>query len=43
MTEILRYWRDLSKDQKAEIRSKHGIPVMTYQKIKELYNENKKK
>lgn len=42
MTEILRYWRDLSKEQKQEIKSKYGIKVMTYKDIKNIYNEKHK-
>jgi len=43
MTEILRYWRDLTKQQRQEIKTRIGVTVMTYEKIKDLYNENTKK
>ena len=43
MTEILRYWRDLPKSQKREIMSGKGIKSITYDQIKNIYNENTKK
>ncbi len=43
MTEILRFWRDKTKEQKQEIKSKYGIKTMTYADIQKIYNENTKK
>lgn len=40
---VLRYWRDLSKEQKQQIKSKYGITVITYADIQKIYNENTKK
>lgn len=42
MSVILRYWRDLTKQQRQEIKTRIGVTVMTYEKIKELYNSKEK-
>lgn len=41
MTDILRWWRDLSKDQKQQFKKEHNVKVVTYQFIKKLYLEVK--
>ena len=43
MTLVLRLWRNKTKEQKEEIKTKYGIKVMTYDHIKNIYNENTKK
>ena len=43
MTEILRFWRNKSKSEKEEIKTKYGIKTMTYADIQKIYNENTKK
>lgn len=43
MIQILRYWRDKTKEQRQEIKTKIGVTVMTYEIIQKLYNENTKK
>lgn len=43
MTEILKFWRDLSKSAKADLMNKYKITVITYADIKMIYEiENKK-
>lgn len=40
MTTILRFWRNLTKEEKSEIKSKHNIKVVTFHFIEELYLES---
>lgn len=40
MTEILRFWRDLSKEQKSELKNTFNVKVITYDFIKERYLES---
>jgi len=40
MKDILRFWRDLSKESKQEIKSKHNVKVVDYAFIEELYLES---
>lgn len=42
MKDILRFWRDLSKESKQEIKSKHDVKVVTYSFIEERYLESVK-
>lgn len=42
MTNILRWWRDLSKEKRKEIMGEKGISVMTYELIKTIYGEREK-
>lgn len=39
MPEILRLWRDLPKESKAELKSKHNIQTVTYSFIKMVWKE----
>lgn len=39
MTEILRFWRDLPKESKSELKSKHNITTVTYSFIKMVWEE----
>lgn len=41
MTNELRYWRNLSKEQKEQIKKDHNIKVVTYDFIQKLYLESK--
>lgn len=36
----LRYWRDLPKDQRQQLKDKHGVKVVTFEFICKCY-ENK--
>lgn len=40
MTEILRFWRDLSKEQKSQLKSVNNVKVVTYDFIKSRYLES---
>lgn len=40
MTNQLRYWRDLSKEEKELIKDKHNIKVVTYDFIETIYLES---
>lgn len=42
MKEILRFWRDKSKDEKQELKSSHNVKVVTYEFIERLYLESVK-
>jgi len=37
----LKYWRDLTKQQKAELKIKHGVKVVTFEFIEKIYLLNK--
>lgn len=39
MKETLRFWRDLPKESKAELKSKHNITTVTYFWIKMVWEE----
>lgn len=39
MPEILRFWRDLPKELKAELKSKHNITIVNYHWIKMVWDE----
>lgn len=41
MTNELRYWRDLSKEVKEQIKKDYNIKVITYDFIKSRYLESK--
>lgn len=41
MKEQLKYWKSLSKQQKAELKAKHGVKVVTFDFINKIYNEAK--
>lgn len=40
MKEQLRYWRDLSKEERQQLKDKHGVKVVTFEFILKCY-ENK--
>jgi len=40
MTEILRFWRDKTKEEKSEIKSEHNIKVVSYDFIEKRYLES---
>lgn len=42
MTEILRYWRDLSKEEKQSIMKSKNIKAITFEQIKDIYLAFKK-
>lgn len=39
MPEILRFWRDLTKESKDQLKSKHNIQTVTYDFIKMVWEE----
>lgn len=39
MRKYLLWWRDLKKESKAELKSKHNIQVVTYSFIKMVWEE----
>jgi len=41
MIQILRFWRDKSREEKDEIKSIHNVKVVTYDFIERLYLELK--
>ncbi len=41
MKEQLRYWRDLSKQNKKEIKERYSITVVTFEFIEKLYKLKK--
>lgn len=42
MTEILRYWRDLPKEEKQSIMKSKNIKAITFEHIKSVYLDFKK-
>lgn len=40
MKEQLKYWRDLTKQQKATIKAEHNIKIVTFEFICEIYLKN---
>jgi len=40
MREILMFWRNLTKQQKAELKKKHGVKVVSFEFICRMF-ENK--
>jgi hypothetical protein len=40
MKEILRFWRDKSREEKQEIKSSHNVKVVTYSFIEKHYLES---
>lgn len=42
MTQYLRWWRDLSKPDKERIKQQHGIKVVTFEFICEVYRNKLK-
>lgn len=43
MRKYLIFWRDLAKESKAELKSKHNITTITYTFIKMVWEEINKK
>lgn len=43
MRSELKYWRDLSKDEKSRLKSEHNIKVVTFQFIKLIYESREQK
>lgn len=41
MTEQLKFWKNLTKEEKQEIKIKYNIKVVTYEFIENLYLESK--
>lgn len=41
MTEILRWWRNKSREERKEIMKDRNIKAITYREIKVIYNETK--
>lgn len=41
MTEILRWWRNKSREERKEIMKDRNIKSITYNQIKVIYNETK--
>lgn len=39
MRQYLLWWRDLTKESKAEVKSKHNITIVTYSFIKMVWEE----
>ncbi len=42
MKQILRYWRDLSRQEKQSLMTERNIKSITFDQIEEIYLENKK-
>jgi len=42
MKEQLKYWRDLTPQQRAELKAKHGVKVVSFEFICRMF-ENKTK
>ncbi len=40
MRECLVYWREISKEEKEEIKTSHNIKVVTYDFIESIYLES---
>jgi hypothetical protein len=42
MKEQLKYWRDLSKQEKRQLMQQHGIKAITFEHICMIYEERNK-
>jgi len=42
MTVILRFWRDMPKEEKQEMKTKYEIRTITYSDIQLIYKSEKK-
>lgn len=42
MRKELKYWRDLSKQEKSRLKLEHNIKVVTFEFIKSIYKEPEK-
>jgi len=41
MKEKLKYWRDLTPQQRAELKSKHNVKTVSFEFIEKVYLLNK--